>query len=50
MAYFEKPLSRQPLHGLDATADTIGAVTLGVTAIGIGAHAVSSLFAKKVEE
>ena len=50
MAYFEKPLSRQPLHGLDATADTIGAVTLGVTAVGIGAHAVSSIFAKKVEE
>ncbi|HIF9235898.1 TPA: hydrogenase small subunit [Photobacterium damselae] len=50
MADFEKPLSRKPLHGLDATADTIGAVTLGLTAIGIGAHAVSSIFAKKVEE
>lgn len=50
MADFEKPLSRKPLHGLDATADTIGAVTLGLTAVGIGAHAVSSIFAKKVEE
>ncbi|WP_297478505.1 hydrogenase small subunit [uncultured Photobacterium sp.] len=50
MADFEKPLSRQPVHGLDATADTIGAVILGVTAVGIGAHAVSSIFAKKVEE
>lgn len=50
MADFEKPLSRKPLHGLDATADTIGAVTLGLTAIGIGAHAISSIFAKKVEE
>ncbi len=50
MADFEKPLSRKPLHGLDATADTIGAVTLGLTVVGIGAHAVSSIFAKKVEE
>ncbi|HIF9205507.1 TPA: hydrogenase small subunit [Photobacterium damselae] len=50
MADFEKPLSRKPLHGLDATADTIGSVTLGLTAVGIGAHAVSSIFAKKVEE
>ena len=50
MADFEKPLSRQPVHGLDATADTIGAVILGVTAVGIGAHAVSSIFAKKIEE
>lgn len=50
MEDFEKPLSRKPLHGLDATADTIGAVTLGLTAVGIGAHAVSSIFAKKVEE
>ncbi|WP_434361339.1 nickel-dependent hydrogenase small subunit [Parasalinivibrio latis] len=45
MADFEKPLGRQLLHGLDATADTIGSVTLGLTAVGIGIHAVGSFFA-----
>ncbi|MFQ6372712.1 nickel-dependent hydrogenase small subunit [Shewanella sp. YIC-542] len=44
MADFEKPLGRQLLHGLDATADTIGAVILGAAAVGIGAHTVASLF------
>ena len=50
MADFEKPLGRQLLHGLDATSDTIGAVILGATAVGIGAHAVASIFAKPEEE
>ncbi len=45
MADFEKPLSRQPVYGPDATADTIGAVVLGVAAVGIGIHAVASIFA-----
>ncbi|GLP95607.1 nickel-dependent hydrogenase small subunit [Paraferrimonas sedimenticola] len=47
MADFEKPLGRRDLHSLDATADRIGAVALGVTAVGIGAHAVASVFANK---
>ncbi|MGL4899296.1 MAG: nickel-dependent hydrogenase small subunit [Shewanella sp.] len=50
MTDFEKPLGRQLLHGIDATADTIGAVILGATAVGIGAHAVASIFAKPLEE
>ncbi|BDM64089.1 quinone-reactive Ni/Fe-hydrogenase small chain [Shewanella sp. NFH-SH190041] len=50
MADFEKPLGRQLLHGLDATADTVGAVILGVTAVGIGAHAIGSIFAGTYEE
>ncbi|GIU51820.1 quinone-reactive Ni/Fe-hydrogenase small chain [Shewanella sairae] len=50
MADFEKPLGRQLLHGLDATSDTIGAVILGATAVGIGAHAVASILAKPEEE
>lgn len=50
MADFEKPLGRQLLHGLDATADTVGAVILGATVVGIGAHAVASIFAKPLEE
>ncbi|ABZ76820.1 hydrogenase (NiFe) small subunit HydA [Shewanella halifaxensis HAW-EB4] len=50
MADFEKPLGRKLLHGLDATSDTIGAVILGATAVGIGAHAVASIFAKSEEE
>jgi len=50
MADFESPLGRQTLHGLDATADTIGSVILGATAVGIGAHAVASLFARGSEE
>ncbi|MDN5370259.1 MAG: quinone-reactive Ni/Fe-hydrogenase small subunit [Shewanella sp.] len=50
MADFEKPLGRQLLHGLDATADTVGAVILGAAAVGIGAHAVASLFVGSKEE
>lgn len=50
MADFEKPLGRKLLHGLDATADTVGAVILGATVVGIGAHAVASIFAKPLEE
>ncbi|MGI2261009.1 hydrogenase small subunit [Shewanella sp. GXUN23E] len=50
MADFEKPLGRQLLHGLDATADTVGAVILGLTAVGIGAHAIGSLFAGTYED
>ncbi|MCF1426644.1 MAG: hydrogenase small subunit [Shewanella sp.] len=50
MADFEKPLGRQLLHGLDASADTVGAVILGVTAVGIGAHAVASVFAGSKED
>ncbi|GGP57878.1 nickel-dependent hydrogenase small subunit [Shewanella saliphila] len=50
MADFEKPLGRQLLHGIDATADTVGAVILGATVVGIGAHAVASVFAKPLED
>ncbi|WP_025820305.1 nickel-dependent hydrogenase small subunit [Shewanella marina] len=50
MRDFEKPLGQQILHGLDADADTVGAVILGVTAVGIGAHAIGSIFAGKHED
>lgn len=50
MADFEKPLGRQLLHGLDASADTVGAVIIGAAVIGIGAHAVASLFANSKED
>lgn len=50
MADFERPLGRKLIHGLDATADTVGSVILGVTAVGIGAHAIGSLFAGTYEE
>lgn len=50
MADFEKPLGRQLLHGLDASADTVGAVIIGAAVIGIGAHAVASLFAHSKED
>ncbi len=50
MADFEKPLGRQLIHGIDATADTIGAVILGAAAVGVGAHAVASVFAKPLED
>lgn len=49
MADFEKPLGRQIVKGLDASTDTVGAVILGATVLGIGAHAVASIFAKSEE-
>ncbi|TKB54689.1 nickel-dependent hydrogenase small subunit [Ferrimonas aestuarii] len=50
MADFEKPLGRRDIHSLDMTADMIGTAILGVTAVGIGAHAVAGVFAKDVED
>ncbi|KFZ38478.1 hydrogenase [Shewanella mangrovi] len=50
MADFEKPLGRQLLHGIDASADTVGAVIIGAAVVGIGAHAVASLFANSKED
>ena len=44
MSDFEKPLGVKLLHGLDLDADNIGLGVLGLTALGIGAHAVTSLF------
>ncbi|MTI14549.1 hydrogenase small subunit [Sansalvadorimonas verongulae] len=49
MADFEKPLGRQIVKGLDASTDTVGAVILGASVLGIGAHAVTSIFAKSEE-
>ncbi len=46
MGPFEKPIDSHLLMGLNATADKIGTTLLTATAIGIGAHAVASLFAK----
>ncbi len=50
MGPFEKPIDDNLLMGLNTTADNVGTTLLTATAIGIGAHAVSSLFAKKNEE
>ncbi len=51
MADFEQPLaSKKLLKGLDASADTIGAVTLGLTVLGIGAHAIATIFARPYKE
>ena len=46
MGPLEKPIDSHLLMGLNATADKIGTTLLTATAIGIGAHAVASLFAK----
>ncbi|MBD1577162.1 hydrogenase small subunit [Vibrio sp. S11_S32] len=50
MSDYEKPLSRRLLTGLDSTADTVGAVVLGAAVVGIGAHAVTSFFAKPLDD
>ncbi|QSX32025.1 hydrogenase small subunit [Shewanella avicenniae] len=50
MADFEKPLGRQLLHGIDASADAVGGVILGAAAVGIAAHAVASVFANSKED
>jgi quinone-reactive Ni/Fe-hydrogenase small subunit len=44
MSDFEKPLGVKLLHGLDLDADNIGVGVLGLTVLGIGAHAVTSIF------
>ncbi len=50
MADFEKPLGRRELHSLDQTADYVGGAILGLTALGLGAHAVASVVVEKKEE
>ncbi|QIZ78829.1 hydrogenase small subunit [Ferrimonas lipolytica] len=50
MADFEKPLGRRELHSLDMTADKIGGAILGLSALGLGAHAVASVVVTKKEE
>ena len=50
MADFEKPLGGKILHGLDASADVIGAVILGAATLGVGAHAVASVYAHHKEK
>ncbi len=44
MSDFEKPLGVKLLHGLDLDADNIGVGVLGLTVLGIGAHAITSIF------
>ncbi|TKB51578.1 hydrogenase [Ferrimonas sediminicola] len=50
MADFEKPLGRRDIHSLDKTADFIGTAILGLSVVGLGAHAVAGVFAKDVED
>ena len=50
MGPLEKPISSHLVMGLNSTVDKVGTTLLTATAIGIGAHAVASLFAKKNEE
>ncbi|MDM5271134.1 hydrogenase small subunit [Sulfurovum sp. zt1-1] len=50
MGPLEKPIDAHLVMGLNATVDQIGTTLLTATAIGIGAHAVASLFASKSKE
>ncbi|GAD89618.1 MULTISPECIES: hydrogenase small subunit [Vibrio] len=51
MSEFEKPLGRRDItSSLDKTSDYIGTAVLGISAVGITAHAVASVFAKKLDE
>jgi len=50
MGPLEKPLESHLVMGLNSTVDKIGTTLLTATVIGIGAHAVASIFMNKNEE
>jgi quinone-reactive Ni/Fe-hydrogenase small subunit len=50
MGPLEKPLQSHLAMGLNTTVDKIGTTLLTATVIGIGAHAVASMFMNKKEE
>ncbi|MDP3266749.1 MAG: hydrogenase small subunit [Sulfuricurvum sp.] len=50
MGPLEKPLQSHLIMGLNSTVDKIGTTLLTATVIGIGAHAVASLFMNSKEE
>jgi len=50
MGPLEKPIESHLVMGLNAKVDKIGATLLTATVVGIGAHAVASLFMNKKEE
>jgi len=50
MGPLEKPLQSHLVMGLNTTVDKIGTTLLTATVIGIGAHAVASMFMNKKEE
>jgi len=50
MAPLEKPISEETIGGGEKTVDTIGEVLLGVTAVGIAAHAGLTAIKKRGKE
>jgi len=50
MGPLEKPIESHLVMGLNAKVDKIGATLLTATVVGIGAHAVASLFMNKKDE
>ncbi len=50
MGPLEKPLDSHLVMGLNSTVDKIGTTLLTATVVGIGAHAVASIFMGKKEE
>ena len=50
MGPLEKPLDSHLVKGLNKTVDNIGTTLLSATVLGIGAHAVASIFMSKSQE
>ena len=50
MGPLEKPLQSHLVMGLNTTVDKVGTTLLTATVVGIGAHAVASMFMNKKEE
>jgi quinone-reactive Ni/Fe-hydrogenase small subunit len=50
MGPLEKPIQSHLIKGLNSTVDKVGATLLTATVVGIGAHAVASIFMNKNDE
>ena len=50
MGPLEKPIKSHLVMGLNATVDKVGTALLTATVVGIGAHAVASIFVNKKDE